>query len=109
MTLSSPGMARSAVPFRDANRLEVFQRDMETLLLKTGWMPRPTRPIAGTMGSAGYRGAANARRRWWTDGRSDEPVETPQDSTRRREDEDEQSVLDPPRSRLAINPSVESN
>ena len=55
--------------FRDLNRLEVFQRDMETLLLKTGWSFTeftPEQRLGADRRSWPRR--ANDRRRWWTDG-----------------------------------------
>ena len=55
--------------FRESERLEVFQKDMETLLLKTGWTfvaYSPNRRAGGDR--RGWPRRANDRRRWWTDG-----------------------------------------
>ena len=55
--------------FREYARLETFQKDMETLLLKTGWSfvsYEPDRRGGGDRRDFPRR--ANDRRRWWTDG-----------------------------------------
>jgi hypothetical protein len=55
--------------FRDPDRLEVFQRDMETLLLKTGWSFVDYTPEKRRgRDRRGWPRKANDRRRWWTDG-----------------------------------------
>ena len=55
--------------FRDPARLDVFQRDMETLLLKTGWAFAEFEPEKRTgRDRRGWPRKANDRRRWWTDG-----------------------------------------
>jgi hypothetical protein len=55
--------------FREADRLETFQKDMETLLLKTGWSFVSYAPDrrAGS-DRRGWPRRSNDRRRWWTDG-----------------------------------------
>ena len=55
--------------FREEHRLESFQKDMETLLLKTGWTFVSYAPDrrAGR-DRRGWPRRANDRRRWWTDG-----------------------------------------
>jgi hypothetical protein len=59
--------------FRDADRLDVFQKDMETLLLKTGWTFRVYAPDRRRgRDRRGFPRRANDRRRWWTDGRDAE-------------------------------------
>jgi hypothetical protein len=55
--------------FRDVNRLEVFQRDMETLLLKTGWSFVSFAPEKRRgRDRRGWPRKNDDRRRWWTDG-----------------------------------------
>ena len=55
--------------FREYDRLETFQKDMETLLLKTGWSfvsYEPDRRAGSDRRDFPRR--SNDRRRWWTDG-----------------------------------------
>lgn len=55
--------------FREPERLETFQKDMETLLLKTGWTFVAYSPDRRSGGDRrGWPRRANDRRRWWTDG-----------------------------------------
>src|SRR5262245_29333604 len=55
--------------FSDPARLETFQGDMETLLLKTGWTFVEFAPDRRAGGDRrGFPRRANDRRRWWTDG-----------------------------------------
>ena len=63
--------------FHDTARLDIFQSDMETLLLKTGWTFQAYSPNrrAGH-DRRGWPRRTNDRRRWWTDGRGDERVES---------------------------------
>jgi hypothetical protein len=68
LAIAGDGEPRSYF-FRDADRLETFQKDMETLLLKTGWSFVSFTPDqrAGR-DRRGWPRRANDRRRWWTDG-----------------------------------------
>lgn len=69
LVVSGHGTPRSYF-FRDADRLDVFQRDMEMLLLKTGWTFRVYAPDRRAGGDRrGFPRRNNDRRRWWTDGR----------------------------------------
>jgi hypothetical protein len=62
------GRAPRTYFFSDAARLETFQKDMETLLLKTGWSFVAFAPDRRTGGDRrGWPRRANDRRRWWTD------------------------------------------
>lgn len=55
--------------FREPSRLEVFQHDMETLLLKTGWAFVDFQPDKrGVRDRRGWPRKSDDRRRWWTDG-----------------------------------------
>jgi len=55
--------------FEDESRLDTFQKDMETLLLKTGWTFVSYSPERRTgRDRRGFPRRANDRRRWWTDG-----------------------------------------
>ena len=55
--------------FRELSRLETFQKDMETLLLKTGWSFVSYGPDRRTgRDRRGWPRRSNDRRRWWTDG-----------------------------------------
>lgn len=55
--------------FRDRTRLEIFQRDMETLLLKTGWSFDSFIPERRDgPDRRGWPRKSDDRRRWWTDG-----------------------------------------
>jgi hypothetical protein len=85
LVVAGDGAPRSYF-FRDFNRLEVFQRDMETLLLKTGWTFQAYSPDrrAGR-DRRGWPRRSNDRRRWWTDGRSEETVDVPKASEPREE------------------------
>ncbi len=76
LVVAGDGAPRSYF-FRDFNRLEVFQRDMETLLLKTGWTFQAFAPDRRTgRDRRGWPRRSNDRRRWWTDGRGDEQAQT---------------------------------
>ena len=70
LVVAGDGTPRSYF-FRDLARLEIFQRDMETLLLKTGWSFQDFEPDrrAGR-DRRGWPRRSNDRRRWWTDGQS---------------------------------------
>lgn len=73
LVVAGDGAPRSYF-FRDSTRLEIFQRDMETLLLKTGWSFRlfvPDRRRGHDR--RGWPRRSNDRRRWWTDGREQSP------------------------------------
>lgn len=61
--------------FRDQDRLDVFQRDMETLLLKTGWSFTSFAPERRHRGRdrRGWPRKSDDRRRWWTDGSTAQP------------------------------------
>ncbi len=68
LVISGDGTPRSYF-FRDGDRLETFQKDMETLLLKTGWSfvsYEPDRRAGNDRRDFPRR--SNDRRRWWTDG-----------------------------------------
>ncbi len=68
LTVAGDGTPRSYF-FREPSRLEVFQRDMETLLLKTGWSFTSYSPEKRRgRDRRGWPRKANDRRRWWTDG-----------------------------------------
>ena len=68
LVISGDGTPRSYF-FREDHRLETFQRDMETLLLKTGWTFKGYEPDRRAGGDRrGWPRRANDRRRWWTDG-----------------------------------------
>src|SRR5689334_12228616 len=68
LVIAGDGTPRSYF-FRETHRLEAFQRDMETLLLKTGWTFQGYEPDrrAGR-DRRGWPRRSNDRRRWWTDG-----------------------------------------
>jgi len=68
LAIAGDGEPRSYF-FREADRLETFQKDMETLLLKTGWSFVSYAPDkrAGS-DRRGWPRRSNDRRRWWTDG-----------------------------------------
>lgn len=73
LTVSWRGTCRS-YSFQSASRLETFQRDMETMLLKTGWVFESFAPDRRTgRDRRGWPRRANDRRRWWTDSR-DKPA-----------------------------------
>jgi hypothetical protein len=68
LIVSGEGTPRSYF-FRDLERLEIFQRDMETLLLKTGWVFMGYEPERRqNRDRRGWPRIDNDRRRWWTDG-----------------------------------------
>lgn len=68
LTMTGEGTPRSYF-FREASRLDIFQRDMETLLLKTGWSFQSFSPERRAGGDRrGWPRKADDRRRWWTDG-----------------------------------------
>jgi len=81
LVIAGDGTPRSYF-FREAHRLETFQKDMETLLLKTGWAfvsYDPDRRAGRDRRDFPRRN--NDRRRWWTDGtqksRRSVPAEAP--------------------------------
>lgn len=68
LVIAGDGTPRSYF-FREYERLETFQKDMETLLLKTGWSfvsYEPDRRAGRDRRDFPRR--SNDRRRWWTDG-----------------------------------------
>jgi hypothetical protein len=68
LVIAGDGTPRSYF-FRESQRLETFQRDMETLLLKTGWTFRGYEPDRRSGSDRrGWPRRSNDRRRWWTDG-----------------------------------------
>jgi len=68
LVIAGDGTPRSYF-FRETHRLEAFQRDMETLLLKTGWTFQGYEPDARSgRDRRGWPRRSNDRRRWWTDG-----------------------------------------
>lgn len=76
MILTGDGAPRSYF-FREGLRLEIFQRDMETLLLKTGWTFANYSPEKRRgRDRRGWPRLANDRRRWWTDGANDPDAKT---------------------------------
>ena len=69
LQIAGDGSPRSYF-FRDVSRLEIFQKDMETLLLKTGWTFVAFEPDQRTgRERRGWPRRSNDRRRWWTDGK----------------------------------------
>jgi hypothetical protein len=98
LTMTGEGTPRSYF-FREASRLDIFQRDMETLLLKTGWSFvgfSPERRIGGDR--RGWPRKADDRRRWWTDGstvkKQAKPKDEPRGARRERSTADD-SVVKP--------------
>jgi hypothetical protein len=68
LVVAGDGAPRSYF-FREPARLEVFQRDMETLLLKTGWTFVSFEPEKRRgRDRRGWPRKSDDRRRWWTDG-----------------------------------------
>ena len=68
LIIAGDGTPRSYF-FREYDRLETFQKDMETLLLKTGWSFVSYEPDRRTgRDRRDFPRRANDRRRWWTDG-----------------------------------------
>jgi len=68
LVIAGDGTPRSYF-FRETHRLETFQRDMETLLLKTGWTFQRYEPDRRSgHDRRGWPRRTNDRRRWWTDG-----------------------------------------
>lgn len=68
LVIAGEGEPRSYF-FEETSRLEMFQKDMETLLLKTGWtflLFEPDRRSGRDR--RGWPRRATDRRRWWTDG-----------------------------------------
>ena len=88
LVIQGDGVPRSYF-FRDILRLEIFQKDMETLLLKTGWTFLEYAPDRRSgIDRRNFPRRANDRRRWWTDGtgrstRSGEYAEVRDPETRR--------------------------
>jgi hypothetical protein len=77
LAIAGDGEPRSYF-FREIERIETFQRDMETLLLKTGWSFVSYAPDkrAGR-DRRGWPRRSNDRRRWWTDGRTTKSTTSP--------------------------------
>ena len=70
LVVAGDGAPRSYF-FKELGRLDIFQRDMETLLLKTGWTFSVYSPDRRRgRDRRGWPRRANDRRRWWTDGQS---------------------------------------
>lgn len=68
LAIAGDGEPRSYF-FRERDRLETFQKDMETLLLKTGWTFVSFSPDRRTgRDRRGWPRRSDDRRRWWTDG-----------------------------------------
>lgn len=72
LSIAGDGSPRSYF-FTELERLDTFQRDMETLLLKTGWTFVSYSPQRRRgRDRRGWPRVANDRRRWWTDGTAPE-------------------------------------
>jgi hypothetical protein len=65
------GASRSFA-FNDIDRLIAFQSDMEAFLIRTGWTFAAFSPDRRTGRDRRQMPRLTERRRWWTDGRSDE-------------------------------------
>lgn len=76
LVVAGDGAPRSYF-FKELARLEIFQRDMETLLLKTGWSFSVYAPDRRRgRDRRGWPRRANDRRRWWTDGQTKPDAKT---------------------------------
>jgi hypothetical protein len=67
LTLISEGLPRT-YRFDDPGRLPQFQKDMESLLLQTGWSFVSFSPDRRSGADRRSWPRLNERRRWWTDG-----------------------------------------
>jgi hypothetical protein len=78
LAIAGDGEPRSYF-FHDLHRLETFQKDMETLLLKTGWSFVGFSPDRRNGGDRrGWPRRSDDRRRWWTDGARKPGVREPE-------------------------------
>ena len=66
------GTSRSFA-FKDIERLITFQSDMEAFLIRTGWTFVAFSPDRRAGRDRRRMPRMTERRRWWTDGRADEP------------------------------------
>ena len=67
LMLTSEGLPRT-YRFDDPGRLQQFQKDMESLLLQTGWSFVSFSPDRRSGKERRQWPRLNERRRWWTDG-----------------------------------------
>jgi hypothetical protein len=78
----------SNIPFHEESALNVFQNDMEELLVHTGWTLQECRPERRRKSDRRtFPRVTNDRRRWWTDPAGDEsavPVGGDRRTNRRR-------------------------
>jgi hypothetical protein len=58
--------------FNDIDRLVAFQNDMEAFLIRTGWTFAAFSPDRRTGRDRRQMPRLTERRRWWTDGRSED-------------------------------------
>ena len=70
------------IEFAELPALVRFQSDMDTFLLRTGWLLLAYAPDRRRRDRRRFPRATNDRRRWWTDGV--EPETGPSDKERRR-------------------------
>ena len=75
--------ASRTIPFDDLPALVKFQGDMDTFLLRTGWLLMRYEPDRRRHERRGFPRDGNDRRRWWTDGAKWQPVEVKKDRRRR--------------------------
>ena len=81
LAIAGDGEPRSYF-FREIDRLETFQKDMETLLLRTGWSLVSYGPDRRTgRDRRGWPRRSNDRRRWWTDGAQKTKASSPSGET----------------------------
>jgi hypothetical protein len=77
----------STIPFNDPAALNTFQRDMEEVLVHTGWTLQQFSPERRTRDRRGFPRETNDRRRWWTDSvpeQAQSAVEQPSKTRSRR-------------------------
>ena len=78
----------SNIPFHEESALNVFQNDMEELLVHTGWTLQECRPERRRKSDRRtFPRVTNDRRRWWTDPAGDSsavPVGGERRTNRRR-------------------------
>jgi hypothetical protein len=67
LIVTRDGVSRT-IRFAELSKLVRFQSDMDTFLLRTGWLLRTYAPDRRRRDRRTFPRASNDRRRWWTDG-----------------------------------------
>jgi hypothetical protein len=82
LIVTADGLSRT-LEFPELAALVRFQTDMDTFLLRTGWLLMNYAPDRRRRDRRRFPRVTNDRRRWWTDGAEPETGPTPKERRRR--------------------------